>query len=104
MCLSATVTVTTTTQNAPPRPTPPSIFFPDKILHLQIHLHLKKLSRINRKHDHQDVYTTINAMSNSMLTYDRFFDVTWEGPVLDASGKQTSKVQGELQLPHVSLA
>jgi hypothetical protein len=61
MCLSATVT--TTTQNAPPRPTPPSIFFPDKILHLQIHLHLKNLSRINRKHDHQDVYTIINAVS-----------------------------------------
>jgi hypothetical protein len=36
-----------------------------------------------------------------MLICNRFFDVTWEGPVLDASGKQTSKVAGELQLPHL---
>jgi hypothetical protein len=38
-----------------------------------------------------------------MLICNRFFDVTWEGPVLDASGKQTSKVAGELQLPHFYL-
>jgi hypothetical protein len=39
-----------------------------------------------------------------MLICNRFFDVTWEGPVLDASGRPTSKVAGELQLPHFYLA
>jgi len=30
--------------------------------------------------------------SSANMTIKTFFDVTWEGPVLDASGKQTSKV------------
>lgn len=85
----------------PPTP-PPPLFFLDKILHLQI-FH-PQLPRIHRKHDHQDVRTAIICQVFPMLTCDRFFDVTWEGPVLDASGKPTSKVQGELQLPHYDLA
>jgi hypothetical protein len=31
----------------------------------------------------------------SRLTVNSYFDVTWEGPVLDASGKQTSTVKGK---------
>jgi peptidylprolyl isomerase len=30
--------------------------------------------------------------STANMTIKTFFDVTWEGPVLDASGKPTSKV------------
>merc|ERR1711964_717058 len=45
------------------------------------------------KHGHQDVSTQA-VSSVYLVNTDRysFFDVTWEGPVMDASGKQTSKV------------
>ena len=35
------------------------------------------------------------ASAESMLTINSYFDVTWEGPVLDAAGKQTSQVKGK---------
>jgi len=33
------------------------------------------------------------SQTNSNMTIKTYFDLTWEGPVLDASGKATSKVQ-----------
>ncbi|OBT50306.1 hypothetical protein VE04_08787 [Pseudogymnoascus sp. 24MN13] len=41
----------------------------------------------------KSINTTRNFhASSSNMTIKTFFDVTWEGPVLDASGKPTSKV------------
>ena len=88
--------------DAPPSSTtPPFCFLPiRKILHQQT-IHNTILPRNISKHGHQDVSTQA-VSSVYLVNTDRysFFDVTWEGPVMDASGKQTSKVAGKSLLSH----
>lgn len=70
--------------------------------HLQQQQHfIKKLPRIICKYGNQDVSISLPFPSTCTINADpsnSYFDVTWEGPVLDASGKQTSKVAGKLAM------
>jgi hypothetical protein len=58
----------------------------------------KTIPRIISKHGRQRVSHGINSRHALYLVFYRYFDVTWEGPVLDASGRPTSKVAGELNM------
>ena len=42
------------------------------------------------------------STSPANMTIKTYFDVAWQGPVLDANSKPTRDVQGELQLPHLA--